>query len=597
MGMVFLALLGLGSGAFGQGPDSNYVRIYQMIQDADTLRNGGQTTQAAERYRQAHEALTRFHEENPSWHENIVQFRLNYIVSRLEPLGGLSVKTNAPPAVAAAAAPASPAPATAAAVPNPVTPEQIKSLQDEIERLNANNAVLEEKLKEAWSAHPTALNPDALQKAEAQLRQVAKERDLLQITLTQHQAAPPPLPTTPVAPNQDLAALLAQERAVLEDVRRQLAEQTQRNTELTQENQTLKTQVATLLSAKPVTPLPDNDLARQYTEAQALIESLRATNNALRADQLLLEMRLADMTKASLSEASPDRIKTLESELRLSRADLKELKKEYAKLEKQLASANRRLEKKTAADVEKELSQVQARLAVLEASAVPLTPEELALTKFRSDIKVAVTNDAPTTAKKSAELPPGTGALMAQAERAIEQSRFDEAEKKLGDILLQDPNNVYTLSRLAGVLLDQSKTKEAEDVLSRALSKSPQDPSSNFLMGLLKYRQEQYPEALQALSLSAKANPEKAETQYFLGLTLIQQGSRGPAETALRKAIQLRPGWGDAHYELAVVYATQKPPFMELAQWHYQKAIGGGTPRNLNLEKLIESGEATAKAQ
>ena len=41
--------------------------------------------------------------------------------------------------------------------------------------------------------------------------------------------------------------------------------------------------------------------------------------------------------------------------------------------------------------------------------------------------------------------------------------------------------------------------------------------------------------------------------------------------------------------KLAFVYATQKPPFMELAEWHYQKAISGGVQRNFNLEKMLES--------
>ena len=58
--------------------------------------------------------------------------------------------------------------------------------------------------------------------------------------------------------------------------------------------------------------------------------------------------------------------------------------------------------------------------------------------------------------------------------------------------------------------------------------------------------------------------------------------------TALRKAVQLKPGWGEAHYSLAVVYATQQPNFKELAQWHYQKAIAGGYPRNVEFEKLVE---------
>jgi Flp pilus assembly protein TadD len=113
-------------------------------------------------------------------------------------------------------------------------------------------------------------------------------------------------------------------------------------------------------------------------------------------------------------------------------------------------------------------------------------------------------------------------------------------------------------------------------------------------MGLLKYRQEKYDEALDALSLSASIIPEEARTQYFLGKTLVQKGNRTGAEAALRKAVHLRPGWAEAHFSLAMVYATQQPPFKELAQWHYQKAIASGYPRNLDFEKLLEERKGTA---
>jgi cytochrome c-type biogenesis protein CcmH/NrfG len=129
---------------------------------------------------------------------------------------------------------------------------------------------------------------------------------------------------------------------------------------------------------------------------------------------------------------------------------------------------------------------------------------------------------------------------------------------------------------------------DAEKSLHQALAVEPEDSASLYLLGSLKFRQEKYDEALDALSLSAKIDPDKPQTQYYLGKTLIQKGNRGPAETALRRAVQLRPGWAEAHYLLAVVYATQQPNFKELAQWHYQKAIGGGHPRNPDLEKWME---------
>ena len=113
-------------------------------------------------------------------------------------------------------------------------------------------------------------------------------------------------------------------------------------------------------------------------------------------------------------------------------------------------------------------------------------------------------------------------------------------------------------------------------------------------MGDFKFREEKYDEAIDALSMAAKIRPDRPDTYYMLGRALIQKGNRGPAETALRKAIQLKPTWGEPHYLLAKLYAKQ-PGFPELAQYHYNKALAGGMPRNLELENLIKKPAAANK--
>jgi hypothetical protein len=43
---------------------------------------------------------------------------------------------------------------------------------------------------------------------------------------------------------------------------------------------------------------------------------------------------------------------------------------------------------------------------------------------------------------------------------------------------------------------------------------------------------------------------------------------------------------------LAVVYANQKPPFLELARWHYNKAVTAGMARDGEIEKKLDGGAA-----
>ncbi len=205
-------------------------------------------------------------------------------------------------------------------------------------------------------------------------------------------------------------------------------------------------------------------------------------------------------------------------------------------------------------------------------------------------VSVLPSTNAATAAKKGPrDLPPGAGPLIAAAQRAIETERFADAEKKYQEVLRQDENNVFVLANLAAVQMDQDKLVEAEQSLTRALAVDGQDSASLYMMGNLKLRQEKYDEAIEKLSRSAQLDPDKAQTQFSLGKALIQKGSREPAETALRKAVQLKPGWGDPHYLLSVLYSTQQPPYPELSQYHYRKAIAGGAPRNPDFERWMEN--------
>ena len=41
-----------------------------------------------------------------------------------------------------------------------------------------------------------------------------------------------------------------------------------------------------------------------------------------------------------------------------------------------------------------------------------------------------------------------------------------------------------------------------------------------------------------------------------------------------------------------MIYIVQQPPLVELARWHYQKALAAGNPRNPALEKMLEAKKA-----
>jgi tetratricopeptide (TPR) repeat protein len=291
-------------------------------------------------------------------------------------------------------------------------------------------------------------------------------------------------------------------------------------------------------------------------------------------------------------------------------AERDQLKEELARRSRDLADAEAHRDQSAPAAAlaapagsDAQVEQLRARLAVLEAQSVPYTPEELAVMKSNPSPPLVQANEpvpAPAPASPAApaperphvvhsmkDLPPGAGALMTEAQRAMMQRDFAGAAEKYGDILHQDENNVYVLDHLAAAQCAMSHMTDLEKTVARALALDPDDPTSLRFLGILRYHEEKLDEALNALSLSAKYNPTNADTQYYLGSVLADKGLRPASETAFRKALEADPQFADAHFRLAVVYADEKPPSIELARWHYRRALDLGHPKNPALEKTL----------
>jgi tetratricopeptide (TPR) repeat protein len=422
---------------------------------------------------------------------------------------------------------------------------QIKALQIEVTRLQADNQRLSAKLKEALSVQPAPVDPRELAKAEERIRSLLKENELYKAQLAQRSASAPPAP----APAADLNA--------------KVAEQTEAIAALRAENEVLKKQSADWRTRYELarTEATSNSSA----ETQAAVKRLTQENINL-AKQAALWKEIAQKNQ---HETALARIPSMPP------------------------------------DAQREMLALRARVQTLEAAPVPYTPEELAL--FNKPAPALVANVATTAAARPNTPPPsegplttntptnnvtrgvptGAGPLVRSAERAFATRRYEEAGQRYSEVLQQEPNNVTMLCNLASAQVELGQISEAEKNVRRACELDPNDYFALYLLGRIRFRQEKLDESLDALSRSVKANPEYADAQNYLGIVLSEKGLRGPAEAALRKAIQLQPNNAVAHNNLAIVYATQKPPAMALARWHYKKALDAGHPPNAELEKLL----------
>jgi len=361
--------------------------------------------------------------------------------------------------------------------------------------------------------------------------------------------------------------------------------------QLRAERDVLNAKLREALSAQPAAADP-----QELAKAENRIRQLQKENELLKAGVARAQPSPASLTApvTPVKDAPADKPGAARN---AEAARLREVEKERDELRKKVALLTRQLDDRrgrkgavTTDQATEQLAILRARLEVYEARPAPYTPAELALLKpgaTASGGALKAGSKAPLREPSAAAV-----ALLEQAKREFQARRLDQAEAKLQEALKLDEKNVVTLTALAAVQVDRDRLDDADATLKRALAEDPNEARALTVLGILRIKQERYDEALDTLSRAAELDPDNAETQNYLGLALAHKGQRGPAETAFRRAVQLLPGYAEGHFNLASHYAMQKPPFVELARWHYQKALDAGHARHPELDAQLRVGGA-----
>jgi cytochrome c-type biogenesis protein CcmH/NrfG len=585
-----------------ENPDDQYLIIYALMQQADAFDNSGEPRRALNDYVEAQNSLQKFHTAFPDWSPKIINFRLDYLAEKIaETTAKLPPVPQAgtpAPVVPAPATPGAPAPAAAAA--NAELESQLGALHEQIKRLQTDNETLQAKLKEALAVQPATVSPAEFAQVQEQLRFLMKENDLLKVSLGQgHGNAATGvdvktfelLKQALAEANQKLAVQtaradqLALENQTLQTRLQSLLTSADAAEALRQENELLKRQLASLKSA-PAVVVPAGIPAAELARAQVQIAALQSAAEVNSLEKIALEDRVKTLQVAAANPAPAAGPSSAEYA-----AHIRELEQERDDLLARLGDANQKLYgskgQNAAAQIDALAQQVdtlRARIAVDEAQTIPYTPEELALFKQSSPQLTA----NPNAEKKSVrDLPAGAASLVAEAQNYFSTREYGKAEADYQQILKQDQNNGLALANLAQIELEENKLDDADKNIQAALAQSPNDAYNLTVLGRIRFSEARYDDALDALSRASKLDPQNPDIENYLGVTLAQKGLRAQAETALRRAVQLDPGYGAAHNNLAVIYLTQQPPMVELARWHYEKALAAGQPHNPALEKML----------
>ena len=636
---VLCALCSLGSSRVWAvtDPGERFLEAYFLILDGDAAERQADWAKANAKYNGALEILREIKSQTPDWNPHVIDFRLKYCNDHLQ---ALQPKLEA----AAPAAPPEPAPVEAETM---VAPDRVQQLTRELQQAQDRIRLLQQER----DALKTRLDTELAKPAPADREEAQKTLQQLRALQAANVAMEAKLKDAEVKAVQ-LESLTSQLQESRDKIRRLEAESAELNTKL----QAALTATGTGETTPQIEELlrKNVDLTAQLAAARDEIARLREGTDA---GQLQSELDRAKQERdAARSETEKLRhsqdevlaqLDTMERQLRAAKASsekdneiIAELRKENALLREIVNRKGPGVRKpeETGGPTIPELKGWRPHRRqrppprttpepVEKESAVPTAMEESGPEKLVATIKspgpteaskppappappapVASVSAPPPSAPPPSPPPPArkptpevesaspeVRTLLNDAGAAASQKDFDVAAAKYDQVLAQDPKNVTALSNLAIVRYQQGQLDEAQSLLQQAVSAAPNDSPSRSLLGVVYFRKGQFEEAFSELTRAVALDPRNAEAHNYLGITLSEKGWPAAAEQEVRKAIELNPQYADAHFNLAALYARQRTPRLELARYHYEKAIDLGAAPDPQLEALLKPAPAATE--
>lgn len=199
------------------------------------------------------------------------------------------------------------------------------------------------------------------------------------------------------------------------------------------------------------------------------------------------------------------------------------------------------------------------------------------------------TEGAAAASSLDTQLPPEVMALITEARDQFVRGNFAASEKLYQQFVELNPNSVVALANLGVSQFRQGKLTAAQLALEKAIAVDPKDAFSLTTLGAVMIEQNRIEDAITFLERANESQADDPITLNYLGVASSQLGQFGKAEQSLRRAITVDPGYAEAHFNLAVIYATAKPPSIALAKRHYEKALELGAESDTRLASMLQA--------
>lgn len=367
-------------------------------------------------------------------------------------------------------------------------------------------------------------------------------------------------------------------------------------------------------------------LKKQLTEAEKQVATLKA--DASRKDQEIAELRgqltglqgqLAEMRKESgvyqtqVAELTKQ-LKELQGGMDAKIAATPELTQENEMLRaiimRQLRAQHRQQAAKDLViaelqKMENASSELVKQVEEMKSARMILTPDE---EKLFSDPVVRellgpkgvqatlIANaSADSDAKAAMPAPSEVEKIITQANEAYMNKSFEDSARLYQDALRAEPKNVTALIGLGITRQRENKLADAEVALQKALAYDPANEPAAFALGVTYFKQERWKDAMTYFEKSLAKRPDNASGRHYLGIIATKMSLMERAEREFKTALAIDPAYGEAHFNLAVLYVTWDPPQWEKARAEYSEALKKGVKPDSNLEKLLEGGKISQR--
>lgn len=179
---------------------------------------------------------------------------------------------------------------------------------------------------------------------------------------------------------------------------------------------------------------------------------------------------------------------------------------------------------------------------------------------------------------------------------AMRAGQWKAARTAWEAVLREEPANTAAMANLGKVLCQLQDYPAAQTMLEKVTALKPSLSDSWLMLGQTWLARQSPMMAISCMARGVAENPSDAGGHNSLAIALKQAGWTDAAEAELQKALDLNPSFGEAHFNLAVMYLERKPPSLEMGRRHYRRALELGAAPDAVVEKQIQ-GESIVTGQ